>query len=279
MDHAPFGIKLFFPSARNDGETSNLFFAARIATTSRRIPSNFPKCFRIDDFAIIYFVAETPAHIFTISYEMIKGIEPRLCLAAATRADVEKCKATILTRTPIGALVAYHRARHLDSGVFDKWKDRSPRHYSSPFPTADRIKCVVVHPLTFFREREQNQKFSGPLGPPLKDAISELYVTGLRDGPKLSALAIAIGEELPVLKGRLTANSTSQGTLYVGALDPRAMYNKDELTNVISVDFDTRTMAMGRRRGAAVSSATYEDNESDCDTESPFAKTKLMPPS
>jgi hypothetical protein len=85
------------------------------------------------------------------------------------------------------------------------------------------IKCVVVHPLAFFREREQNQKFTGPLGPPLKDVTTELAVNGLRDGPKLSALAIAIGEEIPVLKGRLTANSTDQGTLYVGAFFSEVM--------------------------------------------------------
>jgi len=53
------------------------------------------------------------------------------------------------------------------------------------------------------------------------------------------------------------------------------MYNKDELTNVISIDFDMRTMAMGRRRGAAVSSATYEDNGSLADTESSVGGDEL----
>jgi hypothetical protein len=152
LEHAPFGLKLSFPSSKNVSETSFLFFAARIATTAKKIPSSFPKCLRVDDFAIIYFVAETPAHIFTISYETIKDIEPTLCLAAATRTDVEKYQATILTRTPIGALIAYHSARRLDIGTLDKWKDRSPRHHPSPFPTADRLKCVVAHPLSCFPE-------------------------------------------------------------------------------------------------------------------------------
>jgi hypothetical protein len=259
FEAAPFGMRLSFPSPSEPEATTNIYFAVRTETTNKKILVSFPKCLRADDFAIVDFAAETPSHTFTISYEAIKGIEPVLCLAAATRADVDKHKATILTRTPIGALIAYHSARCLHLRVLNEWKDRVPRHFPSPFAPADRFKCEVLRPLTFFRLREQNDRVNGPLGPPIKHALAALCTQGLIDGPQLSAIATALGDELPKLKGRLLSTPTGQRTLFRGALGPRVLYNQNPLTTSISVDFDLRTLATGRRRGAAVSSATYED--------------------
>ncbi len=116
-------------------------------------------------------------------------VNPFCCLAGALRSDVEKYKATVLTRTSIGALIAFHDAQNLNVFELSDWKHRAPRHSPSPFPSAELLQLKIAHPHAFFAKRNSSDTLPGSLGPPIKDALTTLEEKGLlEDSRELAAM-------------------------------------------------------------------------------------------